>query len=324
MKANIPALVTRPFKKLLRPLFPITGEPHLWRAVRAEQARTGSRREGIQALRSRFELSELPAANRPVFVLSPTWRCGSTLLQRLLMSSGEIWMWGEVYARLSQIQRLSSVFTVSHSKYPFPDMYPDSIRDVAPEDAWIANLSPDPEHLLRAHRTFWDSLLGHPAEAKGYARWGFKEVHLSVDHAWYLRALYPDARIIFLLRNPYAAWLSYARYRTWYAHYPDQPIVTAQAFGRLWHRHTAGFLRDASQIDAFLLRHEDLVSDNDVVRQLEEYVCCTVQRSVLEKRIREGKTVSNVGKRQRTGWLERKALQRAVEPIAGSLGYEPE
>lgn len=312
----------RAIKYLLRPLFPILGNPYLWRDVRHEPEKTVSPAEGIQLVQRRFDVAEPSGDCEPVFVLAPTWRCGSTLVQRLILSGDDIWMWGEVYTRCDPAEHLSAVFRSTHEGYPFIDMFVDGESRSALEGSWIANLSPKPERLLAAHRAHWDALLGQPARARGYPRWGMKEVNLTAEHAAYFRALYPDAKVVFLVRNPFSAWLSYYRWRNWYASYPDEPVVTVGHFGRLWRQRTQGFLDATERLNALLVRYEDLVDDSEAIRRLGTHVSTSIDVSVLESKVRQPSQEAEVPKRRRTRWLERKVLERAVTPTARRLGYE--
>lgn len=306
-----------------RPVFPLLGERHLWQSVQSHRRRTVDPATGIRSLQERFALPDPPPANRPVFVFAPTWRSGSTLVQRLVNSSGEVWMWGEVYTRCNQFRQLSAVFQSTHEGYPFPDIFPDDRGSEPPSSSWVANLSPDPSHLIAAHRRYWDRLLAEPVRSRGIDRWGFKEVQLSADHAAYMKALYPDARVVVLIRDPYAAWLSYYRWRNWYAQYPDEPVVTVSHFGRLWQTRTEGFLEAADDLDALVLRYEDVIDAGDALRRLERHVGISVDRSVLDEKVGSAETETPGEKRRHTGFLERMALRRAVEPAASRLGYEP-
>ena len=45
----------------------------------------------------KWGLEPMPSANEPVFMLTSIWRSGSTLIQRLLCSDPQIYIWGEPY-----------------------------------------------------------------------------------------------------------------------------------------------------------------------------------------------------------------------------------
>ena len=67
--------------------------------------------------------------------------------------------------------------------------------------------------MLDAHRAYFDRLMIQPAREVNADRWGFQEVRLSADYAHYLKLLYPNSKILFLIRNPYDAYRSWAARR---------------------------------------------------------------------------------------------------------------
>ena len=105
-------------KRLLRPVKVIiearTGSIRARRAHERSIHQTPTIDEAIRTLEARWDLQGLSEAldsdapeNRPVFVLAAGWRSGSTLLQRLVMSSGETLVWGEPYDRACYVQDLA-------------------------------------------------------------------------------------------------------------------------------------------------------------------------------------------------------------------------
>ena len=150
----------------------------------------------------------------PIFLLSAGWRAGSTLLQRLIMSDPKVLLWGEPYDECGIIQAMSRTLKAFRSGWPPNDYYFSGSKPASGD--WVANFFPVPACLQRGHRAFFETTFAEPAKLTGAERWGIKEVRLNVEHARYLRWVYPNARFLFLFRNPLDAYRSYCRYgRNW-------------------------------------------------------------------------------------------------------------
>lgn len=276
--------------------------------------------ESIRRIRARYGEGAAASDSRPVFVLSAGWRSGSTLLQRLVMSGGKVLVWGEPYDRCCYIQRLADTLRALGGEWPRDAFFLESREKdetIDPASEWIANLYPAVSDLGAAHRAFLDRLFANPATSRGYERWGLKEVRLSAEHAAYLRWLYPDARFLFLVRNPLAAYRSYRIFRAWYDRWPEIPVLTPEAFGRHWARIAGSFVEARPSLDARLIRFEDLVGGGVDLDELSSYLDLDLAAQVLERKVtgRGGAELAEVP------GVERRLLRRAVEPVASDLGY---
>lgn len=260
-------------------------------------------------------------AESPVFVLSAGWRSGSTLLQRLVMSTDGVLIWGEPYDHCCYVQRLAETLQALGVDWP-PDRFFLSVReetgitDHASE--WIANLYPDLTDLHGSHRAFFNRLFADPAKARAYQRWGLKEVRLSAEHAVYLKWLYPSAKFLFLIRNPYAAYRSYRIFRNWYDRWPVTPILTPGDFGRHWARIAASFVEKHAELDARLIRFEDLVGGQTDIGELSTYLDLDLDAEVLRRRV----TGRGEVKPPDVPMIEGRLLRRAVDGVARELGYD--
>jgi len=140
----------------------------------------------------------IAAAERPVFIFGSGWRCGSTLLQRLLSSHPDLMIWGENrrlmehlmggWSTVDGLQELSSVATTNwhHHKH----------------QGWIALMNPGFDHFEHAMRDLLSRYLAVPAREMGCARWGFKEVRCDATVMHWLATLYPHARFLLIVRHP--------------------------------------------------------------------------------------------------------------------------
>ena len=254
----------------------------------------------------------------PIFLLAAGWRSGSTLLQRLAMSNPNTLIWGEPYNECGVFQALARSVRAVRKDWPPKERIYDGSALQELKDRWVANLYPDPSALRRAHRSFFDALLKAPAMNSGATRWGMKEVRFSAEHALYLHWLYPKSRFVFLVRHPLEAYRSYSRSpTTWYWTYPDEPISTPLQFGRIWRSLAEGFLRTSSELPTLLIRYEDLISNNQVLKDLEQHLSIRIDATVLKHIVGSSKRKAT----PRMGAVERLRFQRAVKPVATALGY---
>ncbi len=204
---------------------------------------------------ARFGLTEAPDS-APIFVLAAGWRSGSTLLQRLLCSTKEALIWGEPYGRSGLIPSLTRASMALRPEWP-TEMH---FREASHDDlvgGWIANMYPPPQALRDSFRAQLDTLFALPAQQRGYPRWGLKEVRLQAMDARFLSWVYPQARFVFLVRNPWDAWSS-AKGLRFFEQWPSRPVETCAQFAKHWAKLTRSFLQWPSD-SGLLVRYEDLI-----------------------------------------------------------------
>jgi hypothetical protein len=237
-------------------------------------------------------------------------------------------VWGEPYDHSASIRRLAEMMA------PFDDQWPPSRyivegrEDIAP-DQWLANRYPHPLDFLGAHRSFLDRLFAEPARRAGFARWGVKTVRLGGDHAAYLRTVYPTAPMVFLVRNPYDAFLSYRMLhdvrpssRWWYHRWPDVQVSTPGHFGALWWAQVSSFTEVAHDLGALFVSFESLTSGS-ALAEVARFVDIAVEPSALRSRVGASSEQRRAPTMEQatlsTG--EIRELRDVVDPLAAELGY---
>lgn len=278
---------------------------------------------GLALLRARWPDLKSPDQSAPVFIFSAGWRSGSTFLQRWVMTGNNILVWGEPYCHSGLIPSLAGQLKAFTPRWPqdefFAAYHEDGGEDLT--QGWVANLYPAMSDFMNAHIGYFERLFLEPALALGRTRWGLKEVTLRVEHACYLRWLFPNARFLFLYRDPYRAYASYRRWRGWYRSWPDEPVFTAAHFGALWKQSTTDFLENHSKVGGLLLRYEELRTQSTKER-LEHYLGVLLADPSSLARV-DGAGAAD-RRYSRSHWIpkpEAFLLRRKVEPVSRRLGY---
>jgi len=205
---------------------------------------------------ARWGLSGSADESAPVFLFAAGWRSGSTLVQRLICSSKEVLVWGEPYGRVGLVQSLTASAMGLNAQWPTPEHFGSEEVFSNLEEHWIANLYPPPEAMRAALAAPLETLFAWPAIERGFPRFGLKEVRLQAAHARFLNWIYPSARFVFLVRNPYDAWRS-ARDLGLMAHWSGPVMDTPAKFAGHWARLAASF-QSWDNPNGLLLRYEEL------------------------------------------------------------------
>jgi hypothetical protein len=276
--------------------------------------------QALRVVAQRWPNLKSASTAEPVFILAAGWRSGSTLLQRMLMR--DVFVWGEPYGHAGVIESLAGQLQCLTDVWPEPHFFDHGAPAEALSQKFIANLYPPVQSLLEAHQQFFLRLFAQRTPEASPGRWGIKEVRLTVDHAHYLRWLFPRCKILLLIRNPYDAFRSYAARRdrgwSWYHRWPDQPVTT-RSFADHWRACVSGFLKGVSQVDGLVIKYEELTDARHLSR-LGKYLGFPVDQSPLGVNPPDGGPPPQAALSDE----DRSVLDEAVGDLARVLGYRPE
>lgn len=192
----------------------------------------------------------------PLLVLAAGQRCGSTLIQRLLSSHPEVLIWGEHAGQLRQLLAVRArlqEWSAEHGQVGRLGY------QIAGHQSFMANLTPEDVQIDEAVRAFIETLFARPAESAGRPVWGFKEVRYGVTEASAIQRLFPDCRVVHIVRDPRDVLRSLD---VWERAGSDWPRSDTELVVRDWVRVAASFWSPA-ELPPWVLRvrYEDLVAD---------------------------------------------------------------
>lgn len=175
------------------------------------------------------------------------------------MSSGEVIIWGEPLGDAAFLPRTGKALSTLTDKWPYDHFFDaDSSLD-ALSNQWVANLTPPMHHLKSAHRALLEQWMREPAMTQyGVERWGFKEVRLTIDHARYLKWLFPKARFLFIYRNLFDAYRSW-KGNWWGLGWPGYHSTSPVVFARHRRHLLDGFVDGYKEVDGLFVKFEDLM-----------------------------------------------------------------
>jgi hypothetical protein len=226
------------------------------------------------------------SAEPPILVVGPTTRCGTSLLQRLLNSTGEVVIYGENFSLMQTVPDIiRNQQRGADGKRKVIGIARDMVRQRVDFEA--SSLFPDFDGYIRAWRAAFDGLVRfyrEDAARLGFARWGLKHQIRAQSSFALLPKLLPEARYVMIYRDLLAVA------RSAKARWPDdfKGADDYRRFGRNWQDnvHTMrGFAGD----NFLLFRYEDFVADpGPHLERLERFVGFEgIDREVMTRKIND-------------------------------------
>jgi hypothetical protein len=262
----------------------------------------------------------LPSAveSAPVFVLATGWRTGSTLVQRVLMTDRRLLLWGEPLGRFGLLTRLAEAVCGMQPGWPAPECWIEQRPAGDLTTSWIANLFPPAADFRASLRALLDRWLADPAKARGFARWGFKEVRLGAAEATLLRWLYPSAHFVVSARDPLSAYGSAKGSAPgWqlYARWPDRRVDCVVSFARHWDVLASSWHDAPPDLSPAVVRYEELVTGAGLAPLADRLGLRLDPAPALATRVGE------TGLPAKASLLERVLLHRETKAGRRALGY---
>jgi hypothetical protein len=208
---------------------------------------------------STYNRSEPLLAAAPIIITSPTTRCGTTLVQRLLCASDNAFVYGEEIG--NQFRALAGLFVTQIRNCEVNGASMDDGFRLAMAGAlndWRPGLTPPAQTVIDAWTAAFYQLpitLHAFGATAGRPIWGFKWPGCPVEAIRTFLALMPQAKIIYVLRDPAGA-LASAKARRFVVSTEDAAHYCAD-----WARNVKGFAAMADDSRMLILKYEDLVAD---------------------------------------------------------------
>jgi len=226
-----------------------------------------------------------PSDDNPLFLASIGWRTGSTLMQRIMMTDPNILMWGEPMDRSVFLQRITDGLSAVIDDWPASDTWISHRQGIDLSSDWVATLSPDAGDLKAGLLALTDTWLAKPARARGFSRWGVKDVRMSGQDGMMLRWLYPNSKFVLIVRHPVSSFHSIMQYDLrpgWglWARWPDRFIDGLETYAALWNGLALSWIAVADRLGVKIVRYEDLVAGTAEIEELGRGLGLTLQPSI--------------------------------------------
>lgn len=200
-------------------------------------------------------------AAAPVIVSSPTTRCGTTLVQRLLCASDNAFCYGEEIG--NQFRILAGLFATQIKACDQNGATMDDAFALALAGGlqdWRPGLTPPSQVMLDLWSdAFYQMPVGLAAfgERVGRPVWGFKWPGCPADQLRTYLTLMPGTRVVYVMRNVVDALMS-AKARRFVI-----STEGAAAFCAEWARNMTGVMALADDPRLLILKYEDLIADRE-------------------------------------------------------------
>jgi Sulfotransferase family len=249
-----------------------------------------------------------------LLVAASSHRSGSTLLQRYVTAMSDLFVWGESDPLIESLRRTYEAWPRSRKN---EREYRASMADPSfMERTYTPNLSPPRDVVLDAFR---EAILRiYAGSPDGFERWGWKAVQYGKAEMDFVRSLFPEIRILLLVRTPYEVARSIRR-KGWI----DKRgyFTSVREVAEQWVERTSNFvrLRDTDDDRLLFVGHEEI---GDRLPDIDAFIGGVPddpnkRRALLRKRLGTAPAVSRFA--LTTEDLD--TVEEVAGDLANSLGY---
>ncbi len=197
----------------------------------------------------------------PIVITSPTPRCGTTLVQRLMTQSSNAFVYGEEVGH--QLRTLTTwlMGLLKHFEQTYPSIDPDFQRALAGTlTDWRPGLTPPTEVMRRAWIETYYQLpytIAQFSASVDRPVWGFKTPGYNRDMLRAMFSLLPRTKVIYLIRNLHDV-LKSAKARRFVT--TDEDV---RKFCAEWAQNIRDMVELAADERVLFLKYEDLLARRD-------------------------------------------------------------
>jgi Sulfotransferase family len=239
-----------------------------------------------------------------ILVAASCHRSGSTWMQRVLHAGSDIFMWGEDQGVVRDLAARATLWRERDG------LASQELAELLAHgecgETWAANARPPAKALHEGCRLLLESVY---AETHGRTAWGWKAVDYDRAEIDFVRELFPDLRVVLLVRNVVDVYLS-LRARGWDAWWPGGLAEICDQ----WCSRSSFYCTLRGEPNFFFVRYEDARA------QLPEVVAFAGGRW-SERTERAARLALSLTPRASLHERERQIIDARCGAVMATLGY---
>jgi glycosyltransferase involved in cell wall biosynthesis len=181
-------------------------------------------------------------------------RSGSTWIQRIINAATDILVWGEPYPLIESLAYLYNSF-IESDLVRSQEAHNFFSQNQDPK-VWIANMNPPLDNIRKGLLALLSEFYNTPLPP-GKTKYGWKEVRYGRYELEFLWSLFPDLRVILLVRNPIDVVQS-LKNLGWISLWEDTKNL--ETICLRWSQNTRDYLALQGHPNVFFIRYEDVLT----------------------------------------------------------------